>query len=72
MAQKGVDNKVMILDKLSKLFGVGKVRKHYYDDNWYYRISGINDLQVIINYLDKNNFTFLTKKLDSYLLWKVI
>ena len=72
IAQKGEDNKE-ILNKLSLLFGVGKVKKHLHgEDIWYYRVSGISDTKIIMDYFDKFNFTFLTKKYNSFLLWKII
>jgi len=72
LAQKGKDNKEMILNKLKLLFGVGTVNKHYHEDIWNYRVSGLKDTKVIMNYFDKNNYTFLTKKYNSYFLWKLI
>jgi LAGLIDADG endonuclease len=68
LAQRGADNKEIVLDKLVKLFKVGKVNKHYHDNNWYYRVSGLSDLLLLINYFDSINFPFLTKKAASYLL----
>ena len=74
IAQKGEDNKKIVLDKLADLFKFGKVSKHYRDNNWSYRIHGISNVQVIIDYIENPNFTFtfLTKKASSYLLWKQI
>lgn len=72
LSQKGKDNKEMILNKLISLFGVGKVNKHYHEDNWSYRVNGLSDANVIMNYFDKFNYTFLTNKYNSYLLWKFI
>ena len=72
LAQKGKDSKEIVLDKLFQLFKVGKVSKHYHDNIWQYRVNGLADTLVIINYFDSLNFTFLTKKAASYLLWKQI
>jgi len=72
LAQKGAENKEIVLDKLVQLFRVGVVNKHYHDNNWSYRVSGLSDTGVIINYFESCNFTFLTKKASSYLLWKQI
>ena len=72
LAQKGKDSKEIVLDKLFQLFKVGKVSKHYHDNIWQYRVNGLADTLVIINYFDSLNFTFLTKKAASYLLWKEI
>ena len=72
LAQKGEENKELILDKLVLLFGVGKVRKHYYENIWYYRVSGIKNNLVIINHFLKFKFSFLTIKFNSFYLWKTI
>jgi len=72
LAQKGADSKEIVLDKFVQLFKVGKVSEHYFDNIWYYKVSGLSDSLVLINYFDGFNFTFLTKKASSYLLWKQI
>lgn len=72
LSQKGKENKEKVLEKLNSLFGVGKVYKHFYKNNWSYRINGLSQCKVLINFFDKSEFTFLTKKYNSYLLWKVI
>lgn len=72
LAQKGTENKEIVLDKLIKLFEVGTVSKHYQKNNWSYRVSGLSDTLHLINYFDSLKFTFLTKKATSYLLWKQI
>lgn len=72
LSQKGEDNKKMILEKLVSLFGVGKVYKHYHKDNWSYRVVGIKNTKIIMDYFDKEGYTLLTKKYNSYLLWKLI
>lgn len=70
--QKGIDNKKIVLEQLSLLFGVGKIYKHYQANNWYYRVSGLSNTKVILDYFDKSKYTFLTKKFTSYLIWKQI
>ena len=72
IAQKGEDNKKMILEKLCLLFGVGIVNKHYFENIWYYRVSGFSNTKIIMKYFDSSNYSFLTKKSTSYLLWKEI
>lgn len=72
LAQKGEENKKIVLEKLVKLFGVGKVYKHHQNNNWFYRVNGLSNTKVLINYFDNPNFTFLTKKATSYLIWKQI
>lgn len=72
LAQKGANNKEIVLDKFVELFKVGAVYKHYHDNNWNYRVNGLSDTLVLINYFDSFKFTFLTKKATSYLLWKQI
>jgi len=72
LPQKGADNKEVILKKLVSLFGVGTVCKHFHEDNWSFRVNGLSNSKVIMDYLDKFNYTFLTKKYNSYLVWKII
>lgn len=72
LAQKGEDNKELILDKLPLLFGVGRVNKHYHANNWSYRVSGISNTKITMKYFDNSKYSFLTKKATSYLLWKEI
>lgn len=72
LAQKGADNKEIVLNKLAQLFKVGKVSRHYHDNIWQYRVNGLSDTLSIINYIESLNFPLLTKKASSYLLWKQI
>lgn len=72
IAQKGEDNKIFILDKLRLLFGVGVINKHSRNNVFSYRVSGLSDTNVLIKYFDSSNYSFLTKKFTSYLLWKEI
>jgi len=72
LAQKGEENKTMILDKLPLLLGVGKVYKHYIANVWNYRVNGFSNTKVLMNYFDKSKYSFLTKKSTSYFLWKEI
>lgn len=72
LTQKGADSKEIILDKLVQLLKVGGVNKHYHDNIWSYRVNGLSDTLVLINYFDSFKFTFFTKKATSYLLWKQI
>lgn len=72
LAQKGAENKEIVLNNLVKLFKAGVVNKHSADNVWNYRISGYSHTEVLINYVENLNFTFLTKKASSYLLWKQI
>lgn len=72
ISQKGAQNKNILLERLATLFEVGKVYEHYHEDNWYYRVQGLQNIKIIIDSLDKFKFTFLTKKYNSYLLWKFI
>jgi hypothetical protein len=68
LAQKGADNKEIVLDKLVELFKVGVVYRHYHENIWYYRVNGLSNTLVLIDYFDSFKFTFLTKKATSYLL----
>jgi hypothetical protein len=72
ITQKGKENKEFILDKLSVLFGVGKVSRHYHENNWRYRVSGMINLEEIISYFNKEENMLYTKKYNSYFLWKYI
>ena len=72
LTQKGVDNKKVVLDRLFELFKVGIINRHYHDNIWYFRVSGLYDTLAVINYLENSDFTLLTKKASSYLLWKQI
>ena len=72
LAQKGADSKKIVLDKLIQLFKVGSVNRHYHDNNWSYRVTGLSDTLLLINYFDKFEYSFFTKKATSYLLWKQI
>ena len=72
LAQKGADNKEIVLDKLVELFKVGVVYRHYHENIWYYRVNGLSNTLVLIDFFDSFKFTFLTKKATSYLLWKQI
>lgn len=72
LAQKGEENKKLILDNLPLLFGVGVVNKHFHANNWNYRVSGLSNTKIIMDYFDKIKYSFLTKKSTSYLLWKEI
>ena len=72
IAQKGLENKEILLDKLYQLLKVGKVAKHFHDNIWFFRVHGLSDTQILIDYFDNFHFTFLTKKATSYLLWKQI
>lgn len=72
LAQKGEENKTILLEKLPLLFGVGKVYKHYQANVWYYRVSGLSDNKVLMSYFDNSKYTFFTKKSSSYFIWKQI
>lgn len=72
IAQKGDDNKIFILDKLVDFLGVGKVYKHYRDNLWYYRVTGLNNNKIVIDYFENAPHPFLTKKNNSFLLWKFL
>ena len=72
LAQKGADSKEIILDKLIQLFKVGSVCRHYQENHWSYRVAGLSDTLLLINYFDKFEYSFFTKKASSYLLWKQI
>ena len=66
ITQKGAENKEMVLEKLRLLLGIGVVYKHYHDNIWSYKVQGLSDTLVIINYFESLNFPFLTKKASIY------
>ena len=72
LAQKGEENKKIVLERLVQLFGVGKVYKHYHINNWSYRVNSLPNTKVLMIYFDNPKFSFLTKKATSYLIWKQI
>ena len=72
IAQKGEANKNKILDKLVLLFEGGKVYKHYYPNNWNYRIEGLVKTESLVSYFDNKKYSLFTKKAVSYLIWKQI
>ena len=72
ISQKGLENKNILLNKLVLLFKVGKIYKHYHENNWSFRVSGLSDTKVIINYIETFEFSLFTKKASSFLLWKEI
>ena len=72
ISQKGLENKNVLLNKLVLLFKVGKIYKHYHENNWSFRVSGLSDTKVIINYIETFEFSLFTKKASSFLLWKEI
>lgn len=72
ICQKGEEDRKKVLAKLVNLFEVGKVYPHYHKNIWHYRVTGLLNNQKIINYFDNCNYTFLTKKASSFVLWKNI
>lgn len=68
LAQKGANSKEIVLDKLVELFKVGSVSRHYHENNWVYRVTALSDTLILINYFDKFEYSFFTKKASSYLL----
>ena len=68
LAQKGANNKEIVLDKFVELFKVGAVYKHYHDNNWNYRVNGLSDTLVLINYFD--SFHLQSSKHNNYLKWR--
>ena len=65
MSQKKEKN---ILEHISKLFNVGSVVKHSVSDVWSFRVSGLKNCKLLMDYYD--NFQLRSKKFKSYLLWK--
>jgi len=69
IAQKGESN-IRILNHLCVLFQGGIVSKHYVKQVYEYRIAGVKLCPNIFKYFDE--YTLLTKKSISYILWKQI
>lgn len=68
--QVGVHIKdIALLEKIKLFFNVGHISKLGLD-SVQYRVSGINDLKVIINHFDE--FSLLTYKQSDYLLFKEV
>ena len=67
IAQKHLINND-IFNYFITLFKVGKIYKHSVKDVFYYRITGLNKVNALFNYLDKHPLR--SKKLKSYILWK--
>ena len=69
IAQKGESN-IFVLEQLCSLFKGGVVSKHFIKDVYEYRIAGVKSCPNIFPYFDE--YTLLTKKSLSYILWKQI
>jgi hypothetical protein len=69
IAQKGEIN-IIILEHIRSMFKLGKVSNHFVKNVYEYRISGIKACSNIFPYFDE--YTLLTKKSLSYILWKQI
>lgn len=62
ISQKGLENKNVLLDGLVRLFKVGKVYKNYHENNWSFRVNGLANTTIIINYMEKFESTLFTLK----------
>ena len=69
ISQKEIIN-VKILYHISILFKGGIVSKHYVDNVYEYRLSGINKCKNVFFYFD--TYKLYTKKSISYTLWKQV
>ena len=58
-----------LLEQIQLFFGVGKISK-LGAESVQYRVSGLEDLKVIINHFDK--YPLLTNKQSDYLLFKQV
>jgi hypothetical protein len=45
---------------------IGKQRKGFRKINWFYRINSLFQCKILINFFDKLEFTFFTKKYNCY------
>ena len=69
IAQKGESN-ITILKHFCLIFKSGRVYKHFVKDVYEYRIAGVKACSNVFPYFDE--YTLLTKKSLSYILWKQI
>lgn len=60
---------LIILNQIKLFFGVGKITK-LSTESIQYRVSDLNDLNIIINHFD--NYSLLTKKQIDYLFFKQV
>lgn len=71
IAQKNIEGQ-SILYLIQDLFKVGKVYNHSAPNVLYYRVNGLNDTRILFDYFDSSHGTLKSKKLKSYLLWKIL
>ena len=71
IAQKNIEGQ-SILYYIQDLFKVGKIYNHSALNVLYYRVNGLNDTKILFNYFDSSHGTLKSKKLKSYLLWKIL
>ena len=71
IAQKNMEGQ-SILYYIQDLFKVGKIYNHYAPNVLYYRVNGLNDTKILFDYFDSSYGTLKSKKLKSYLLWKIL
>nr|YP_010846170.1 LAGLIDADG homing endonuclease [Cyathus stercoreus]WEV87357.1 LAGLIDADG homing endonuclease [Cyathus stercoreus] len=67
LTQKWEANKI-VLEYISYLLGAGKVSSHSVEGVYDYILNGVTNTEAIIKYIDDKGL--MTKKKDSYLLWK--
>lgn len=71
IAQKNIEGQ-SILYYIQDLFKVGKVYHHSAPNVLYYRVNGLNETKLLFDYFDSSHGTLKSKKLKSYLLWKIL
>ena len=71
IAQKNIEGQ-SILYYIQDLFKVGKIYNHSALNVLYYRVNVLNDTKILFNYFDSSHGTLKSKKLKSYLLWKIL
>ena len=71
IAQKNMEGQ-SILYYIQDLFKVGKIYNHSALNVLYYRVNGLNDTKILFDYFDSSHGTLKSKKLKSYLLWKIL
>ena len=71
ISQKSIEDQ-NILYSILDMFKVGKIYNHSQNNILYYRVSGLKDTRLLFDYFDSNHGTLKSKKLKSYLLWKIL
>ena len=61
-----------VLCYIQEMFLVGKIYNHSALNVFYYRVNGLKDTRLLFDYFDSDHGCLKSKKLKSYLLWKIL